>query len=112
MILINKTDVINEELASLADRVLEGDIEVTIAGQREIVTVEEPAKAAYYATQQTDVYQEEPTEVLDYTEIIPDDDWRQYHQAEDLEKIKALAKASFEERLYDYLVDNYGEAKR
>jgi len=110
--LIDKTDVVNEELASLADRVLDGDIEVTVAGQRETVTVEEPARAAYYATQRTDVYQEEPAEVLDYTGIVPDDDWRQYHETEDLGKVEALAKASFEERLYDYLVDNYGEARR
>jgi len=96
----------------LADRVLQEDIEVTVAGQRETVTVEEPARAAYYATQRTEIYEEEPAEVLDYTGIVPDDDWRQYHEAEDLEKVEALAKASFEERLYDYLVDNYGEAHR
>jgi len=103
---------VNEELAALADRVLEGDIEETIAGKTETITVEEPARAAYYATQRTDVYREEPAEVLDYTGIVPDDDWRQYHESEDLDKIEALAKASFEERLYNYLVDNYGEAKR
>lgn len=112
MILIEKTDVINEELAALADRVLEGDIEETIAGQRETITVDEPARAAYYATQRTDVYLEEPAEVLDYTGIIPDDDWRQYHEAEDLDKIEAMAKASFEERLYNYLVEHYGEHRR
>ena len=76
------------------------------------MTVEEPARAAYYATQRTDVYQEEPAEVLDYTGIIPDDEWREYHETEDLDKVEAMAKASFEERLYDYLVDNYGEAQR
>lgn len=112
MILIEKTDVINEELAALADRVLNGDIEETIAGQRETITVDEPARAAFYATQRTNVYEEEPAEVLDYTGIVPDGDWREYHEAEDLDKTQAMAKASFEERLYDYLVDNYGEAKR
>lgn len=112
MVLIDKTDVVNEELAALADRVLEGDIEETIAGQRETITVEEPARAAYYATQRTDVYEEEPAEVLDYTGIIPDGEWREYHEREDLGKIEAMAKASFEERLYNYLVENYGEHRR
>lgn len=112
MIPIDKTEVVNEELAGLADRVLNGDIEETIAGKTETITVEEPARAAYYATQRTDVYLEEPAEVLDYTGIIPDGEWRKYHEQEDLDKFQAMAKASFEERLYDYLVDNYGEAQR
>jgi len=110
--LIDKTDVVNEELAALADRVLEGDIETTVAGKQETITVDEPARAAFYATQRTDIYEEEPMEVLDYTGIILDREWREYHEQEDLDKSQAMAKASFEERLYDYLVDNYGEAKR
>lgn len=109
MILIEKTDVVNEELAALADRVLEGSITETIAGQKETITVDEPARAAFYATQRTDVYKEEPIEVLDYTGIIPDSDWREYHETEDLEKDQAMAKASFEHRLYDYLVENYSD---
>jgi len=112
VILIGKTDVVNEELAGLADRVLNGDIKETIAGQRETITVDDPARAAFYATQRTEIYEEEPAEVLDYTGIIPDGEWREYHEQEDLDKVQAMAKASFEHRLYDYLVENYGETRR
>lgn len=98
-----KTDLVTEELAALADRVLNGEITERIAGQEETVTADEPARAAYYATWRTEIYDEEPAAVLDYTGNVPDE-WREY-VTEDRNEFQAMAKASFEEELYNYLVN-------
>ena len=93
--------MVNEELASLADRVLDGEITETVAGKERTMTADEPAQAAYYATWRTEIYKEEPAAVLDYTGNIPSD-WREYHDDE-LDEFQAMAKASFEQELHDYL---------
>lgn len=98
---MDKTDLVNEELAKLADRILNEELTERIAGREETITADEPARAAYYATLRTEVYDEEPAAVLNYTENIPTD-WREY-LTEDTEKVEAMAKASFEEELYNYL---------
>ena len=96
----------NEELASLADRVLDGDMQIRHAGQRETLTADEPAQAAYYATWRTGIYDEEPAAVLDYTGNVPGE-WREY-VTEDRDEFQAMAKASFEQELHDYL-EGYSE---
>ena len=96
----------NEELASLADRVLNGEITETVAGKERTMTADEPAQAAYYATWRTGIYDEEPAAVLDYTGNIPGE-WREY-VTEDRDEVQAMAKASFEKELHDYL-QGYGE---
>mgnify|MGYP000123806990 CR=1 FL=1 len=104
---IEKEDVVNEELAGLADRVLNGEITERIAGKTETLTADEPAQAAFYATHRTRIYEEEPAAVLSYTQFIPNE-WEEYHEAGDLDEVQAMAKASFEHELYEYLT-NYTE---
>jgi hypothetical protein len=100
---------VNEELASLADRVLNGEITETIAGKERTITADEPAQAAFYATCRTEIYKEEPAAVLDYTGNITSD-WREYHN-DDLDEFQAMAKASFEQELHDYL-QSYSEGDK
>lgn len=103
---MDKTDLVNQELAALADRVLNGEITETIAGERVTLTADEPSRAAFYATWRTDIYDEEPAAVLDYTGNVPDE-WREY-VTEERGEIEAMAKASFEHKLAGYL-ENYGD---
>lgn len=103
---MDKRDVVNRELAGLADRVLNEEIEQTISGEKQTLKADEPARAAFYATWRTNIYDEEPTAVLDYTQHIPGD-WRDYVE-EDRNEIQAMAKASFEHELAEYL-SQYGE---
>lgn len=105
---IEKEDVVNQELAGLADRVLNGEITETIAGKTETITADEPAQAAFYATHRTRIYEEEPAAVLSYTQFIPNE-WEEYHEVGDLEPVEAMAKASFEHELYQYLENYQGQ---
>lgn len=105
---MDETELVNEELASLADRVLNGEMEIRHAGQRETLSPDEPAKAAFYATWRTQIYDEEPAAVLDYTGTVPDE-WREYI-TEDRNEFQAMAKASFEQELYEYL-ESYAETE-
>ena len=82
---------------------LNGDLTQTIAGEEVTLTAEEPARAAFYATWRTRIYDEEPAAVLDYTGNVPGE-WRDY-VTEERDKIEAMAKASFEHELYNYLVN-------
>ena len=101
-----KKEVVAEELAGLADRVLNGELEETVDGEKTTLTEDRPERAAFYATQRTLVYDEEPAAVIDYTEEIPDN-WRDYVTDERTE-IQALAKASFQYELQQYL-EGYAE---
>lgn len=98
---MDKNELVNQELAGLADRVLNGEISETISGQKQTLTAEEPARAAFYATWRTQIYDEEPAAVLDYTGHVPGD-WRSYVD-EERSEIQAMAKASFEHELAEYL---------
>lgn len=97
-----------QELARLADEILKGEIKETIAGVQVTLSPEEPARAAFYATWRTSIYDEHPAEVLDYTKHVPDE-WREY-VTEDRDEFQAMAKLSFEHELYLYLESCSGDA--
>jgi len=105
---VDKTDVVNEEIAGLADKILNGEITEKIGGREKTLTAEEPAQAAFYATWRTNIYEKEPAAVLDYTGNVPNE-WNDY-VTEDRDEIQAMAMASFEHELYEYL-EGYSEGE-
>jgi hypothetical protein len=76
--------------------------------KKETLTAEEPAQAAFYATWRTEIYDKEPAAVLDFTGNIPGE-WHEY-VTEDRNEIQAMAKASFEQELAEYL-ENYRDGE-
>lgn len=71
------------------------------------MSADDPARAAYYGTWRTEIYDNEPAAVLDYTRHIPDE-WEDY-VTEDRNEFEAMAMLSFEHELYQYL-KNYSES--
>ena len=96
----NREKVI-QELATLADQVLNGEITESEEREIETLTVDNSLRAAYFATEQTDVYETDPASVLDYTKNVPEA-WEHY-VSDELGEVEAMAKASFEQELYKYL---------
>lgn len=89
------------ELVRLAEKVLNGGITERVSDRKVLLTADEPATTAIYAAERTNIYDVEPAAVLDYIGTVSGD-WKMY-VTEDRDEFRAMAKASFEQELYEYL---------